>query len=68
VKEQVTLWDVHLTVWGRWWRSAAFLGSPPGSNKGFWRTDACGLKGWNYRVGPYRRCLTAFVHTHLARP
>lgn len=45
MSEQITLWDVRLTVRGRWWRSAAFLGSPPGSNKGFWRTDAYGLKG-----------------------
>jgi len=64
----LTLWDLHATLAGRWWRTAAFLGEPPGSHTGFWRTNAYGLQGWNYRVGPYRRCLTVFVHTRRRRP
>jgi hypothetical protein len=65
---QRTLWDIHFTVRGRWWRTAAFYGDAPGSHMGFWRTDYCGLRGWNYRVGSFARCLTVFVHTRLKRP
>jgi hypothetical protein len=64
---QRTLWDFHVTVRGRRWRTAAFYGDAPGSHMGFWRTDAFGLRGWNYRVGSLARCLTVFVHTRPAR-
>lgn len=64
---QRTLWNVRLTVRGRWWRTAAYYGLAPGSHMGFWHTDYCGLKGWNYRIGSFARCLTVFVHTRPAR-
>lgn len=57
--------DVVVTAFGRWIRVALYIGSPPGSNIGIWRTRAGELTGVNVRVG--RRyigpCLTAFVHT-----
>jgi len=64
---QRTLWNVRATVRGRWWRTAAYWGDAPGSHTGFWRTDYCGLKGWNFRIGSLARCLTVFVHTRQAR-
>ena len=64
---QRTLWNLRVTIRGRWWRTAAYYGDAPGSHMGFWRTDYCGLRGWNYRVGSLARCLTVFVHTRAAR-
>jgi hypothetical protein len=58
--------DIVVEAFGRWVRFAVYVGTPPGSHIGIWRTDWCGLKGLNLRVG--RRyvgpCVTAFVHTH----
>lgn len=53
---------LRLTLPGRWFRVAAFFGQPPGSHMGFWRTRAYGLRGWNYRVGTFRHCLTVLLH------
>ena len=64
---QRTLWNIRLTARGRSWRTAAYYGDAPGSHMGFWRTDYRGLRGWNYRVGSFERCLTIFVHTRPAR-
>lgn len=33
-RPQRTLWDFHITVHGRWWRTAAFYGEAPGSHTG----------------------------------
>lgn len=60
------LLNLKVTVQGRWFRVAAYWGSAPGSHMGFWRSNAFGLRGWNYRVGNLNRCLTAFVHTKRA--
>lgn len=65
--------DIQITACGRWVRFAAYLGTPPGSHIGLWRTGggySGSLQGINLRVG--RRylgpCLTVFAHTRQARP
>ncbi|MEU6324648.1 hypothetical protein [Streptomyces sp. NPDC047009] len=65
---QRTLWDFHVTVLGRWWRTAAFYEDAPGSHMDFWRTDYAGLRGWNCRVGSLARFLILLVHTRPERP
>lgn len=58
--------DVVVEAFGRWVRVALYVGTPPGSHIGIWRTSWGELKGLNVRVG--RRyvgpCVTAFVHIH----
>jgi hypothetical protein len=63
--DQLEFPSIRVTVFGRWFRLAAFLGSPPGSHMGLWRTDSYGLKGLNYRVelGGYHHCFTVLAHT-----
>lgn len=58
--------DVVIQTRRRWLRLAVYLGTPPGSHIGFWRTRWGGLRGWNLRVGKryVGPCLTVFVHTH----
>ena len=58
--------SLRITLPGRWFRVAAFLGEAPGSHMGFWRTRAYGLRGWNYRVGTIGRCATVLLHTRAA--
>lgn len=57
--------DVVVRTDRRWLRFVVYVGTPPGSRIGFWRTWAYGLRGWNVRVGKryVGPCLTAFVHT-----
>lgn len=57
--------DVVLTGLGRWVRGAVYLGTPPGSHIGLWRTQYGPLQGLNLRVGRQYLgpCLTLFVHT-----
>jgi hypothetical protein len=62
--------DVVLETSRRWYRLAAYFGTPPGSHIGVWRTRCDDLRGVNVRFG--RRvagpCLTVFVHTRPTRP
>lgn len=43
---------LKFTLFGRWYRFGLFIGSPPGSNMGYWRTKggfSGTSQGWNYR-------------------
>lgn len=62
MKKQFTLLNASIRVMGRRFRVAAYLGDAPGSHMGFWRSDAYGLKGWNYRIGRLDRCFTLLAH------
>ena len=53
---------LRITLPGRWFRFAAFLGEAPGSHMGFWRTRVDGLRGWNYRAGTISHCVTVLLH------
>ncbi|MDJ0342250.1 hypothetical protein QMK19_03490 [Streptomyces sp. H10-C2] len=64
--EQRTLINRSVTVRGRWFRVAAFYGDAPGSHMGFWRTSTGTVRGWNYRVGKVKRCVTVLAHTRRA--
>jgi hypothetical protein len=61
--------DLVVEWFGRWQRFALYVGSPPGSHIGFWRTRVDTMRGVNLRIG--RRytgpCLTVFVHTRPSR-
>lgn len=61
--------DIVVEMFGRWMRFALYVGSPPGSHIGLWRTKWGELSGINLRVG--RRyigpCVTLFVHTRRSR-
>jgi hypothetical protein len=64
--------DLIVEMFGRWVRFALYVGSPPGSHIGFWRTRGGftgEMQGLNLRIG--RRyigpCLTVFVHTRPSR-
>jgi hypothetical protein len=61
--------DLVIEWFGRWLRFAVYVGSPPGSHIGFWRTCVGTMRGINLRVG--RRyigpCVTVFVHTRPSR-
>lgn len=56
--------DVVITAGKRWLRVALYIGSPPGSHIGFWRTRIGPMRGLNLRIG--RRyvgpCVTVFAH------
>ncbi len=58
--------DLVVEALGHWVRFAVYVGTPPGSHIGIWRTSWGDLKGLNVRVGKryIGPCLTAFVHTH----
>lgn len=57
--------DVVVAGHGRSVRFAVYVGQPPGSHIGFWRTKWGTLSGLNLRVGRRFRnpCVTMFVHT-----
>ena len=57
--------DARISGSRRWVRLALYIGTPPGSHIGFWRTRVADLRGWNLRIG--RRyagpTLTLMLHT-----
>lgn len=55
--------DLHLTIFGRWFRFAIIRGSAPGSHMGLWRTNYYGIYGWNFRHGTLAKCTTYILHT-----
>jgi hypothetical protein len=61
--------DIVVETFGRWIRGALYVGTPPGSHIGLWRTRTGTVGGLNLRVG--RRyigpCLTVFIHTRSLR-
>jgi hypothetical protein len=52
---------------GRWVRFAVYYGQAAGSHMGFWRTRCDSLRGWNYRIGTIRRCVSVLVHWRWER-
>lgn len=61
--------DLVVEVLGRWVRFALYVGTPPGSHIGLWRTNWGYLKGVNLRIGKryVGPCVTVFVHTMPSR-
>lgn len=61
--------DLVIEIGPRWFRFAAYFGTPPGSHIGYWRTRVEDMRGVNLRLG--RRytgpCLTLFIHTRPTR-
>jgi hypothetical protein len=61
--------DVRAVALGRHVRLAGYLGTPPGSKIGFWRTSIDDLRGVNFRLGRQYTgpCLTLLLHTRPER-